>query len=115
VVISKLREAVSHASPAAIENTNSDLSIPTTIQSLQSQGEQLQKDAMNVSPDFQHQLKLDLQSGRALAESGALTIEYLDNTRAVEQARNARRRAQSRREVQRGGVLYALEACQIVK
>ena len=42
-------------------------------------------------------------------------MEHMDNTRAAEQARNARRRAQSRRQIQKGGVLYASEARQMVK
>jgi len=115
VVISKLGEAVTHSPQEVLENSNSDFSIPTTIQSLKSQGGKLQNDARNMAPDFQHRLKLVLQGGLALAQSGALAMEHMDNTRAAEQARNARRRAQSRRQIQKGGVLYASEARQMVK
>ena len=68
-----------------------------------------------MSPDFQHRLKLVLQGVLALAQSGALAMEHMDNTRAAKQARNARHRAQSRRQIQKGGVLYASEARQMVK
>ena len=51
----------------------------------------------------------------ALAQSGALAMEHMENTRAAELARNARRRAQSKRQVGSGGVLYPSDAPQMVK
>jgi len=68
-----------------------------------------------MSPDFEFQLKLVLQGGLAFAQSGALAMEYMENTRAVKHARNARHRAQSRRHVQTGGVRYPSKARQMVK
>lgn len=51
----------------------------------------------------------------ALAQSGALAMEHMENTRAAELARNARRRAQSKRQVGTGGVLYPSDARNMVK
>jgi len=62
-------------------------------------GEELQLDAKGQSPEFQHKLKLVRQGGLTLAQSGALAIEYMEYTRAAKEVRNARRRAQSKREV----------------
>ena len=78
-------------------------------------GEELQLEAKELSPSFQHKLKLVLQGGLTLAQSGALAMDHMEHTRAAEEVRNARRRAQSRRQLQKGGVLYASEARQMVK
>jgi len=42
-------------------------------------------------------------------------MEHMENTQAAEETRNARRRAQNRRQLQKGGVIYASEARQMVK
>jgi len=62
-------------------------------------GEELQLDAKGQSPDFQHKLKLVLQGGLTQAQSDALAIEHMEYTKAAKEVRNARRRAQSKREV----------------
>ena len=85
-------------------------SIPLTISTLRAQGEELLLDAKDMSPDFQHRLKLVLQGGLALAQSGELAKEHMANTQAADQARSARRKAQNRRQTQNGGVIYASEA-----
>jgi len=78
-------------------------------------GEKLQLEAKELLPSFQHKLKLVLQGGLILAQSDALAMDHMEHRRAVEEVRNARRRAQSGRQLQKGGVLYASEACQMVK
>jgi hypothetical protein len=55
-----------------------------------------------------------VQGGLAQVQSGALAIDHMEHTQAAEEARSARRRAQNRRQVQRGGVIYASEARQMV-
>ena len=111
IVISKLREAVPASSMPNTEIPGSDFavtgSIPLTISTLRAQGEELLLDAKDMSPDFQHRLKLVLQGGLALAQSGELAKEYMANTQAAEQAWSARRKAQNRRQTQNGGVIYA--------
>jgi len=77
--------------------------------------EELQLVAKKQSPDFQHKLKLVLQGGLTLAQSGALAIKHMQPTKTTEKVRNARGRAQSRRQGQKEGVLNASEACQMVK
>ena len=42
-------------------------------------------------------------------------MDYMEHTQAANEARNARRRVQSRRQLQKGAVLYASDAHQIVK
>jgi len=64
---------------------------------------------------LQNKLKLVLQGRLALAQSGALAMEHMEHTGAAEEARNARRRGQSRRQIQKGGVIYASEAREIMK
>jgi len=39
----------------------------------------------------------------------------MENTQAAEHSRSARRRAQKRRQIQRGRVIYAVDARQMVK
>jgi len=78
-------------------------------------GKELQLEAKTLSPSFQHKLKLVLQRGLTLGQSGALAMDHMEHTRAAEEVRNARRRAQSRRQLQKGGVLYASQASQMVK
>ena len=114
IVISKLREAVPASSLPNTEIPGSDFaatgSIPLTISTLRAQGEELLLDAKDMSPDFQRRLKQVLQGGLALAQSGELAKEHMANTQAAEQARSARRKAQNRRQIQNGGVIYASEA-----
>jgi len=76
-------------------------------------GEELQHEAKEPSPSFQHKLKLVLQGGLTLAQSGALAMDHMEHTRAAEEVRNARRGVQNRRQLQKGGVLYTSEACQM--
>jgi len=64
-------------------------------------GEELQLEAKGQSPHFQYKLKLILQGGLTLAQSGALGMEQMEHTKATEEVRNARCRVQSRRQVQR--------------
>jgi len=42
-------------------------------------------------------------------------MEHMEHTRAAEEMRNARRRGQSRRHIQKGEVIYASEARQMAK
>jgi len=116
IVISKLREAVSLITYSLAEDPSPSTSgIPLDIPSLRVQGEELLRDTKNMSPEFQLCLKEVLQGGLALSQSGALAKEHMENTLAAEQARSARRSVQNRRQVQKGGVLYASEARQMVK
>ena len=115
IVISKLREAVAPATIPLTQFSSTPEGIPLTIASLRTQGNELLNEAQDMTPEFQHRLKLVLQGGLALAQSGVLAIEHMENTRAAEQLRSARSRAQSRRQVQKGGVLDASEARQMVK
>ena len=117
LVISKLRETPVAPSqfPRPLQPSQSFSGIPLTIACLKARGEELQLDAKGQSPDFQHKLKLVLQGGLTLAQSGALSMKHMEHTKAAEEVRNARRRAQSRRQVQKGGVLYASEAREMVK
>jgi hypothetical protein len=115
IVISKLREAAPGPNIDAEPLSGLTAGIPTTIADLKTQGKELLRDAKNMSSDFQNRLKLVLQGGLALAQSGALAMDHMENTRAAEHARSMRRRAQSRRQVQKGGVLYASEARKMVK
>ena len=115
IVISKLREAAPPPPPRSVQPSGSGPSMPLTIATLKAQGEELLHDAKNMSPDFQNRLKLVLQGGLALAQSGALAMEHMENTQAAEKARSERRKAQNRRQIQNGGVLYADEARDIVK
>lgn len=73
------------------------------------------RDARHMSPEFQHRLKLVLQGGLAVAQFGALAMEHMENTQAAELARNARCCAQSKREVETGGVLYPSDPVNMVK
>ena len=106
IVISKLREAIplNTYAPAADPSPSSS-GIPLNIPSLRVQGEELLRDAQNMSPEFQLRLKEVHQGGLALAQSGALAKEHMENMKAAEEVRSARRRVQNRRQVQKGGVL----------
>ena len=115
IVISKLREAAPTLPPRSLQPSGSGPSIPLTIASLKAQGEELQREARDMSPDFQMRLKLVLQGGLALAQSGALVMEHMENTKAAEKACSERRKAQNRRQMQRGGTLYAEDAREMVK
>ena len=115
IVISKLREAVIPAMIPPTQFSGIPEGIPLTIASLRVQSDELLSEVQGMPPEFQHRLKLVLQGGLALAQSGALATEHMENTRGAEQVRSARSRAQNRRQVQKGGVLYASEARQMVK
>lgn len=116
MVISKLREAVSLSCipveqvPGSCTTSTIPLSIPT----LRAQGHKLIQNAREMSPDFQLHLKQVLEGGLALAQSGELGKEHIENTQAAEHSRSARCRAQNRRQIQRGGVIYAADAGQMV-
>jgi len=60
-------------------------------------GEESQLEVKGQLPDFQQKLKLVLQGGLTLAQSGALAMEHIEHTKAAEEVRNARRRAQIRK------------------
>ena len=53
-VLSKLREAAPRPTPQAEPHSGLDPSMPTTIPTLKSQGEELLRDARHMSTDFQH-------------------------------------------------------------
>jgi len=112
IVISKVREATLPPSQAVLTSgpSESPSGIPLTISTLKAMGEELQLEAKELSPSLQHKLKLVLQGGLTLAQSGALAMDHMEHTRAAEEVRNARHRAQRRRQLQKGGVLYASEA-----
>ena len=116
-VISKLREALILPAPPTTppRPPASTLTMPDTIRSLKRQGDELLRDAADLSPTFQRRLKLVLQGGLTQAQSGALAMESLEHTKAAEQAKSAKRKSQNRRQVQKGGVLYASEARQMVQ
>jgi len=108
IVISKLRESRISPPLQSLPLSVSPTGIPLTIVSLKTMREELLSEAKDLSPTFQHKLKQALQGGLALAQSGALAMEHMENTRAAEEARNARRRAQSQRQIQKGGLLMLL-------
>jgi len=64
---------------------------------------------------FSSVLRKCFKVGLPLHNQGALAKEHMENTQAAEQVRSARRKVQNRRQVQKGGVLYASEAHQMVK
>jgi len=115
IVLSKLREAPVPRREPRTPPPVPPLTMPLTIRSLKRQGEELQREAAAFSPTFQRRLKLVLQGGLAQAQSGALALENLEHTRAAEEARSARRKSANRRQVQKGGVIYASEARKMVK
>ena len=115
MVVSQLREVDTSAPQQSPLPTESPTSIPITIASLKSMSDELLQEGKELPQGFQNKLKLVLQGGLALAQSGALAIEHMEHTRAAEEARNARWRGQSRRQIQKGGVIYASEARKIVK
>ena len=116
IVISKLKEVVPLITYAPAEHPGpSSSGIPLNIPSLRVQGEELLRHAKNMPREFQLHIKEVLQGGLVLAQSAALAKEHMENTQAAEQARSARRSIQNRRQVQKGGVLYASEARQMVK
>jgi len=95
--------------------TKSPAGIPMTIASLKTMSDELLQEGKELPQGFQNKLKLVLQGGLALAQSGALAMEHMEHTRTAEGARNARRRGQSRRQIQKGGVINASEAREMVK
>ena len=60
-------------------------------------------------------LKLVLPGGLALAQSRALAMEHMENTKAAEKARSERRKAENRRHMQMGGTLYAEDVREMFK
>jgi len=68
-----------------------------------------------MSPEVEQRLKLVLQRALVLAQTGVLGIEHIANTRGADETRKTRYRAHNRRQIQRGEVLSASKACQIVK
>ena len=96
IVISKLREATRPPPSRSVQPSESGPTMPLTIATLKAQCEELLNDARDMSPDFQTRLKLVLQGGLALAQSGVLAIEDMKNTQAAEQARSERRKARDR-------------------
>jgi len=115
MVISNLREIDITPPPQPPPPTESPACIPMTIASLKTISDELLQEGKELPQGFQNKLKLVLQGGLALAQSGALAMEHMEHTRAAEEARNARRRGQSRRLIQKGGVIYPSEAREMVK
>jgi len=115
IVISKLQESVIPPSHQLEPVSASSSGIPLTIASRKTMSDELLEEGNGLSPSFQAKLKLVLQGGLTLAQSGALAMEHMEHTRAAEEMRNARRRGQSRRHIQKGGVIYASEAHQMSK
>ena len=115
IVISKLRESVISPLQQFTPPSQSPSGIPLTIASLKTMSDELLEEGKHLPASFQAKLKLVLQGGLTLAQSGALAMEHMETTRAAEEMRNARRRGQSRRHIQKGGVIYASEARQMAK
>ena len=115
IVLTKFREAPVPQREPRTPPPVPPLTMPLTIRSLKRQGEELQHEAAAFSPTFQWRLKLVVQGGLAQAQSGALVLENLEHTRAAEEARSARRKSANRRQVQKGGVIYASGAREMVK
>jgi len=117
MVISKLREAVpvSYIPVDHVPGSCTTSTIPLSIPTLRAQGQELIQNAQEISPDFRLPLGQVVHGGLALAQSGELAKEHMENAQAAEHSRSARRWAQNRRQIQRGGVIYAAGACQMVK
>ena len=90
IVISKLRESVIPPSHQLESVSASSSGIPLTIASLKTRSDELLEEGKGLSPSFQAKLKLVLQGGLTLAQSGALAMEHMEHTRATEEMRNAR-------------------------
>ena len=85
---------------------------PLTIRTLQRQGEQLQN--ADLSPTFWRLLDVFVKCSMTMAIGGNLAIDGLTHTQAAEQARKLRQK-QSKRSIQKGGVVYAHESRKMVK
>jgi len=89
-------------------------STPTTLCSLKYHADSLVSTLPPLSPSSNRHLQQYLKGSLAIAQSGALALQDLENTKAAELARAARQK-RSRRPLQKGGVLYAYEAREMVK
>jgi len=82
IVISKLRESVIPPSHQLEPVSASSSGIPLTIASLKTMTDKLLEEGKGLSPSFQAKLKLVLQGGLTLAQSGALAMEHMEHTSA---------------------------------
>ncbi|RPA88813.1 DDE-domain-containing protein [Choiromyces venosus 120613-1] len=89
------------------------LSTPHTIRSLKRQAHYLE-DANPGSPTFGVNLQCFIQGSLIQAQSGAVAYQELTHTQAAEKAR-ATCQNWTRCSVQKGGVLYAHQACMMVQ
>ena len=116
VVLSQLREANHNmrqsTPPPDNQNALPLLSTPLSIRTLKRHGEVLEKSIM--SPTTARNLSSFIKSSLTLATSGALAIEELKTNQSVQTA-GAARQVKTRRQVQKGGIVYAKDARQIVR
>ena len=115
IVISKLHKSVISPLQQFTPPSQSLSGIPLTITTLKTMSDELLKEGKELPASFQAKLKHVLQGGLTLAQSGALAMEHMETTYAAEEMRNARRRGQSRRHIQKGRVIYTSEAHQMAK
>ena len=87
---------------------------PQTIRSLKKHAQLLHTQLDQLPQQANHSLQKYLKGSLALAQSGAQALCDLENTKAAELARAARRN-HSRRSMQRGGVLNVEEARGMVR
>ena len=89
------------------------LTTPVTLRSLKRHAEYLQN-TDPVSPTFKVNLDRFIKGSLAQAQMGVHASQQLEDTEVAQQAR-ANRQRRSRRQVQKGGVIYAHEARAVVR
>jgi hypothetical protein len=115
VVIAKLRDAVSTPSPATPPPLDASPQVPLTIRSLKRQFQSAYNEVSRLegtTPSLKSRLKTALNGGMAQAYAGAQAVAELESRTAAEKSRRKRSR---RANLQRGGVLYAEDARDMVR
>jgi hypothetical protein len=122
VVLAKMREAASATPPSTprrrAQYSDSDAEpetpeTPLTIRTLKRLYKEIVHDAaaLDTPPSFQDKLRAGLKGGLVQSQAGARAVADLAATKAAEKSRRQR----SRSSLQKGGVLYAEDARNMVK
>ena len=85
-----------------------------TLCSLKQHADSLAFDLNEIPSSSYLYLQKYLKGSLSFAQSGALALQHLEDTKAAEPARAARQK-RNRQTLQKGGVLYAYEAREMVK
>ena len=102
------------STPIPGPQVDSSPTTPKTLRSLKQHADSLAFDLNEIPPSSYLHLQKYLKGSLAFAQSGALALQHLEDTKAAELARPARQK-RNRRSLQKGGVLYAYEAREMVK